>query len=83
MTDAERLIILRNAINSNDVTVDHDGVHCVHDDCDVCTACAYCDSFESPSYHIWHQASTAFLERVKYRIPSAKVLCTRYPEHFV
>ena len=83
MTDVERLINLRKAITNEDITVDRDGVHCVHDDCSICVAHSYCGSFPAKSHHMWLQGSTAFLERVKYRVPSLSTLHKRYPEYFI
>ena len=83
MSDAERLIILRNAINYNDVTIDHNGVHCAHRDCNVCIASGYCSSFPASNHYEWLQGSNAFLERVKYHVPSLHTLIKQYPEYFI
>ena len=83
MTDVERLITLRKAIINEDITVDRDGPHCVHNDCDVCTASLYCESFPAKNHHAWLVESNAFLKRVKYRIPSLSTLSEQYPEYFI
>ena len=83
MTDAERLIILRKALIAGDVTVNSRGIGCVHADCYDCTAGAYCISFPASNHDEWLQGSSAFLERVKYRIPSLRTLSERYPEYFI
>ena len=83
MTDTERLIILRKALIAGDVTVNSRGVDCMHADCSDCAAGAYCSSFPASNHYEWLQGSNAFLERVKYRIPSIRTLRAHYPEYFI